>query len=94
MAFKVVGLNWRDHVKVDRRFLRPLDVEFLRGDYSKARKALGWKPRLKFDQLVKIMVKEDLERWRRWRAGDVFPWDAPLYPREDRIISRYVRMDR
>jgi GDPmannose 4,6-dehydratase len=93
-AFKVVGLNWRDYVKVDNRFLRPLDVEFLQGDYSKAREALGWKPRVTFDQLVQVMVKEDLERWNRWTRGDTFPWDAPLYTGEDRIISRYLRIDR
>jgi len=93
-AFKVVDLDWQEYVKVDERFLRPLDVNFLQGDYSKAKKKLGWEPKSKFDTLVKIMVKEDLNRWERWLNGERFPWDAPSYPSEDKIISRYQRIDR
>ena len=93
-AFDVVGLDWQEYVKVDKRFLRPLDVNFLQGDYSKAKKKLGWEPKVKFDELVKIMVKEDLNRWERWLSGERFPWDAPNYPNEAKIISRYQRIDR
>ncbi len=93
-AFDIVGLNWRDFIRVDKKFLRPLDVEFLRGDYSKAKKMLGWKPETKFSKLVKIMVKADLERWERWQNGERFPWDAPNYPNENKILSRYQRIDR
>jgi len=63
-------------------------VGALRGDYSKAKKILGWEPRTKFAGLVEIMVKEDLERWKRWLNGERFPWDAPNYPSENRILSR------
>ena len=52
------------------------------------KKTLGWEPRTKFAGLVEIMVKEDLERWQRWRKGERFPWDAPGYPSENRILSR------
>jgi len=93
-AFDVVGLDWRDYVKVDKRFLRPLDVNYLQGDYSKAKEKIGWQPRVKFNDLVKIMVKEDLNRWERWQKGERFPWDAPNYPGEDKIISRYQKIDR
>jgi GDPmannose 4,6-dehydratase len=93
-AFDVVGLDWQDYVKVDEKFMRPLDVSFLRGDYSKAKKMLGWEPAVKFDQLVKIMVKEDLSRWERWLRGERFPWDASCYPNENKIISRYLNLDR
>lgn len=93
-AFDIVGLDWQDFIRVDKKFLRPLDVEFLRGDYSKAKKMLGWKPGTKFSKLVKIMVKEDLDRWGRWQNGERFPWDAPNYPNENKILSRYQRMDR
>ena len=94
IAFDIVGLDWQEYVKVDKRFMRPLDVNYLCGDYSKAKKKLRWKPRIKFKQLVKIMVKEDLNRWERWLNGEKFPWDAPNYPSEDKIISRYLKIDR
>lgn len=51
-------------------------------------------PKVEFDQLVKILVKEDLSRWARWQKGERFPWDAINYPNEDKIMSRYQRMDR
>lgn len=91
-AFDVVGLDWQEYVKVDKRFFRPLDVPCLVGDYSKAKKKLGWEPRVKFDELVKIMVREDLKRWERWLNGEKFPWDAPNYPTEARILTRALRM--
>ena len=93
-AFTVAGLDWEKYVKVDERFLRPLDVNFLQGDYSKAREKLGWQPKVKFDKLAEIMVREDLNRWGRWLKGEKFPWDAPNYPSEDRIISRMLKLDR
>jgi GDPmannose 4,6-dehydratase len=91
-AFELVGLDWRDYVKVEKRFFRPLDVPCLVGDYSKARKRLGWEPRTKFSELVKIMVEEDVKRWERWLKGERFPWDAPNYPSENRILTRALRM--
>ena len=93
-AFDVAGLDWQEYVRVDERFLRPLDVNFLRGNYLKAKEKLGWEPKVKFDKLVEIMVKEDISRWKRWQSGERFPWDAPNYPSEDKITSRYQRMDR
>lgn len=91
-AFGVVDLNWEKYVQVDKRFLRPLDVNFLQGDYSKAKQRLGWEPRVKFDKLVEKMVKEDLSRWERWQKGERFPWDAPNYPSEDNILTRALRV--
>lgn len=91
-AFDVVGLDWHKYVKVDKRFLRPLDVPSLVGDYSKAKRTLGWKPKTKFNKLVEIMVKEEVSRWERWRSGERFPWDAPNYPSENRILTRALRM--
>ncbi len=90
-AFDEGGLDWQEHVKVDKRFIRPVDVNFLCGDYSKAKEKLGWKPRVKFDKLVKIMVREDLERWEKWLEGEKFPWDAPNYPDETKLITRSLR---
>jgi GDPmannose 4,6-dehydratase len=91
-AFDVVGLNWEDYVKVDKRFMRPLDVPSLVGDYSKARERLGWEPRTRFHQLVELMVREEVNRWSRWLKGERFPWDAPNYPSEKRILTKALRM--
>ena len=62
VAFDHVGLRWQDHVRVDQRLLRPAEVEHLVGDSSKARAALGWRPTVDFDGLIKMMVDADLER--------------------------------
>jgi len=93
-AFETVGLDWRGYVKTDERFLRPLDVDFLSGESSKAQQKLGWKARVTFDRLVEMMVNEDMDRWRKWQKGDRFSWDAPNYPSENRILSRRFALDR
>jgi GDPmannose 4,6-dehydratase len=66
-AFDYVGLDWRKYVESDARYLRPTEVDFLLGDASKARTKLGWKPKIGFDQLVKMMVDHDLELAERDR---------------------------
>lgn len=91
-AFETLGLDQRDHVRVDKRFLRPLDIECLIGDSSKARAELGWSPKTDFNKLVEIMAREDLRRWESWLAGERFAWDAPTYPSEARILTRALRM--
>ena len=91
-AFDIVGLDWEKYVKVDKRFIRPLDVNYLQGEYAKAKKKLGWEPKVKLDKLVEIMVKEDLSRWKRWQNGEQFPWDAPNYSSEAKMITRGLRM--
>lgn len=93
-AFAIASLDWEKYVRVDERFLRPLDVNFLQGDYSKAKEKLGWEPREKFERLVEIMVKADINRWQRWLKGERFPWDAPNYPSEDTILSRKSKLDK
>lgn len=87
-AFKLVGLNWEDHVIVDNILKRPNDVEYLKGDYSKAKKILGWEPKTKFKELVKLMLDEDLERWKKHKEGNSFPWDAFNYPGDLIILQR------
>lgn len=65
VAFKHVGIkNWRQHVIIDPRFKRPTETHHLHGDSSKARKELGWKPKVNFEQLVKMMVDEDIKRYK------------------------------
>ena len=64
-AFDYVGLDWKKYTKIDRQFYRPAEVHLLIGDYSKARKKLGWRPLVKFKELVRMMVDVDLERLKR-----------------------------
>src|SRR5438034_725814 len=61
-AFSHVGLDWKKHVKVDPRFVRPAEVDTLLADASRARTELGWVPKVIFEQLVKMMVDADMER--------------------------------
>jgi len=59
LAFSVVDLDYRNYVEVDEKFWRPAEVNILRGDYSKAKKVLGWEPLVDFQELVKMMVDHD-----------------------------------
>jgi GDPmannose 4,6-dehydratase len=61
-AFAHVGLDWRDHVTLDERFVRPAEVDLLIGDRSKAERVLGWAPKVSFEELVAMMVDADMER--------------------------------
>lgn len=88
LTFELVGLDWKKYVKTDKRFFRPLEVDYLCGDYKKAKKTLGWTPKVTFKKLVKIMLDEDIRRWKMFLDGKSFPWDAPLYPSESKIITR------
>ncbi|MFH1749936.1 MAG: GDP-mannose 4,6-dehydratase [bacterium] len=60
-AFTLVGLNWKQFLKIDSKYLRPAEINILKGDASKARKKLGWRPKVNFKELVKIMVESDLK---------------------------------
>lgn len=61
VAFNEVGLNWEDYVVVDEKFIRPAEVEQLCGDATKAKMELDWTPKTSFEDLVKMMVKYDVE---------------------------------
>ena len=60
-AFAYVDLDWQEYVEIDQRYFRPTEVEFLLADSSKARKELGWEPKVTFKELVRIMVDADME---------------------------------
>ncbi len=60
-AFAYVDLDWKPYVKIDPRYFRPTEVELLLADYTKAKKKLGWSPKVTFKELVRIMVDADLE---------------------------------
>ncbi len=62
VAFDHAGLDWEKHVKLDPAFIRPAEVDLLIGDPAKAKKNLGWTPKVSFEQLVKMMVDADIER--------------------------------
>ena len=65
MAFKHVGIDdWEPYVTQDPRFMRPAEVDLLIGDPSKAKEALGWEPKVGFDELVEMMVDNDLAEQR------------------------------
>jgi GDPmannose 4,6-dehydratase len=69
LAFSHAGLDWNDHLQTDPRYLRPAEVDVLIGDSSKARRHLGWEPKTRFADLVKLMVDADIELLRRHRQG-------------------------
>jgi len=93
LAFRHAGLDWQEYVKTDERFQRPIDVSYLKGDFSKSKKVLGWEPKMEFSNLVQVMVEKDMERWNDWLAGKHFPWDAWNYPNEKRILSRKLKYE-
>jgi len=62
LTFSAVGLDWEEYVVIDPKFMRPAEVQLLLGDASKAKKVLGWEPKVRFDELVKMMVEGDVER--------------------------------
>ena len=64
-AFSILGLDWERYIRLDPRYLRPTEVDLLLGDNTKARKLLGWAPRVGFVQLVEMMVEADWKLARR-----------------------------
>jgi GDPmannose 4,6-dehydratase len=68
-AFAVADLDWRDSVCIDPRYYRPAEVDALQADFSKAARVLGWQPAVTFAELVRLMVKADLEALQRTLEG-------------------------
>jgi len=64
-AFSYAGLDWKKHVEIDKKFLRPNDIHYLLGDPEKAKRELGWQPKVSFKELVRMMVDADLERLKK-----------------------------
>jgi GDPmannose 4,6-dehydratase len=69
-AFSYAGLDWEKYVKIDPKYYRPTEVDFLLADASKARTRLGWQPRISFQELVRIMVDYDFEAERLKSPGE------------------------
>lgn len=62
-AFRIVGLDWKKYVQIDPRYYRPSETPVLIGDYRKAKRILKWKPKVKFKELVRIMLEHDLKEY-------------------------------
>lgn len=71
VAFGHAGLDWKKHVEIDPKYYRPAEVELLIGDYSKARKKLGWAPKTRFEELAKLMVDADIALLKAHREGKI-----------------------
>ncbi len=78
-AFALAGLDWNRYVALDQRYLRPTEVDDLRGESSKARKRLGWSPKVSFRELVRMMVDSDMDLARSERT---------LHDAGQRVLSR------
>jgi GDPmannose 4,6-dehydratase len=77
-VFSYVNLDWKDYLKIDKRYLRPTEPETLIADSTKAKKELGWNPKVSFKELVRIMVDADMESFGLKPKGEgktkLFPW--------------------
>lgn len=89
-ACKVAGVSM-SKIESSRQNFRPFEVENMKGDYTKAKKKLGWRPKTSFEKIVKIMVEEDIMRWQKWLKGEQFPWDAATSG-DTHVISSKRRM--
>ena len=70
VAFDAVNLSWHPYVLRDPKYYRPTEVDLLLGDASKIKRMLGWEPKMKFQELIRYMVAEDLAKLRRYHNGD------------------------
>ena len=70
-AFAHAGLDWNEYVEIDKRYYRPAEVDLLIGDSAKAKKILGWEPKTRFKDLVRLMVDADLKMLQNQLAGKV-----------------------
>jgi GDPmannose 4,6-dehydratase len=75
-AFAYAGLDWKQYVEIDKSYYRPAEVDLLIGDASKAKRILGWEPKTRFKDLVKLMVDADLKTLEDQLAGKVAKVDA------------------
>ena len=71
VAFGHAGMDWRKYVEVDPRYYRPAEVDLLIGDYSKAKAKLGWEPKTRFEDLIRLMVDADIKALEHKLAGHV-----------------------
>ena len=78
VAFGEVGLDWQKYVEIDPKFIRPAEVDHLCGDATKAREKLGWTPKVSFEELIRMMVRSDLEALQK--SDRTFPSASAVVP--------------
>jgi GDPmannose 4,6-dehydratase len=71
IAFSHAGLTWQDYVEIDPRYYRPAEVDLLIGDFSKAKRQLGWEPKTKFEDLARLMVDADIKLLKDHQEGKI-----------------------
>ena len=91
VVFDRLKLKWQDHVEIDQRFFRPAEVDLLIGDASKAKRQLGWAPKVKFEQLAELMVEADLELAERELAASASKSDASNYMSQSQMMASWRR---
>lgn len=69
VAFGAAGLDWKEHVEIDPKLIRPAEVDHLCGDATKAREKLGWVPKTTFEEMIKMMVEADLAQLQKTANG-------------------------
>ncbi|MFJ2966431.1 GDP-mannose 4,6-dehydratase [Streptomyces collinus] len=84
-CFAHVGLDWRDHVRFDERYLRPTEVDDLVGDASKAERVLGWRPTVRAPELARLMVDAEIAALS---AAPAAPVGAPAAPSAPELVGR------
>jgi len=94
LAFAEVGLNYEEYVVSDSLFMRPAEVDILIGDSAKAKRKLKWRPSLKFEGLVKLMVEADLTNWEKILDGKFVPWDAVHVYDTEKPLALHYQADR
>ena len=93
-AFGYLNLDWHEYVRIDPRYFRPNEVDFLLADPSKAIKEIGWTPRVSFKELVRIMVDADMELVDLESPGEGKSLLEKHHGRWHRWNSQVVSMDR
>lgn len=83
-AFQLVNLSWEDYVEIDPKYFRPAEVDELCGDASKAKQKLGWEPKVKFEDLIRVMLVADLE------AVGLIPENFGLAPVEEEKLPNFL----
>jgi GDPmannose 4,6-dehydratase len=71
IVFKEAGLDWKEHVVIDPKYFRPNEVPFLLGNPSKAKRVLGWEPKVNMKLLAKIMYKSDMAELTKQMQGGI-----------------------
>ncbi len=88
LAFKYAGLgDWKKYAQIDFKYLRPTEINILRGDYSKVKNELNWSPKIKFEELVKIMVDAD---FRAQGVKSIGEGDKIV---EERFLNKWWKVD-